>query len=135
MKWEESAMTREEKENELSTCQRIKALSCHIPAPTHSSSQCLKLMSQVSLSSFCNTPASSHSHYRFAVRGDNLSPWTVFLFPFNSSTAPKPLASRVFVHFFLAKRKPYLKQRKFQLVCAISSFYYTWEIKIHVLSA
>lgn len=75
-KWKEGIMMREEQENELSTCQRIKALSCHILAPTHSSPQCFKLMSQVPISGFCSTLASSHSHYRSAVQGDNLSPWT-----------------------------------------------------------
>lgn len=48
-------MTGEEQENELSTCQRIKALSCHIltRSHTHSSPQCLSLMSQVPLNGSC----------------------------------------------------------------------------------
>lgn len=41
-------------------------------APTHSSSQCLRLMSQVPLSGSCNTPPPTHSHYRSPVQGDNL---------------------------------------------------------------
>ena len=57
-------MTGEEQENELSTCQRIKALSCHIltRSHTHSSPQCLNLMSQVSLNGSC-----IHQHYHTAI--------------------------------------------------------------------
>lgn len=48
-------MTGEEQQNELSTCQRIKAVSCHIltRSHTHSSPQCLNLMSQVPLNGSC----------------------------------------------------------------------------------
>ncbi len=51
-------------ENELSTCQRIKVLSCHIltRSHTHSSPQCLNLMSQVSLNGSC-----THQHYHTAI--------------------------------------------------------------------
>lgn len=51
----EATVTVEVRENKLSTCQRIKALSCHIltRSHTHSSPQCLNLMSQVSLSGSC----------------------------------------------------------------------------------
>lgn len=57
-------MTGEEQENELATCQRIKALSCHIltRSHTHSSPQCLNLMSQVPLNGSC-----IHQHYHTAI--------------------------------------------------------------------
>lgn len=57
-------MIGEKQENELSTCQCIKALSCHIltRSHTHSSPQCLNLMSQVSLNGSC-----IHQHYHTAI--------------------------------------------------------------------
>lgn len=63
-KWKEGMMTGEEQENELSTCQCIKALSCHIltRSHTHSSPQCLNLMSQVPLNGSC-----MHQHYHTAI--------------------------------------------------------------------
>ncbi len=63
-KWKEGMMAGEEQENELSTCQRIKALSCHIltRSHTHSSPQCLNLMSQVPLNGSC-----IHQHYHTAI--------------------------------------------------------------------
>lgn len=54
-KWEDGTMTGEEQENELSTCQRIKALSWYVltRSCSCSSPQCLNLMSQVLLRGSC----------------------------------------------------------------------------------
>lgn len=82
-KWKEGTMIGEEQENELSTCQRIKASSCHILTRSHTHSpQCLNLMSQEPLS---GSRIQQHPHTACVI--DNLSPCTAaFLFLFSVIT-------------------------------------------------
>lgn len=79
----EGMMIGEERENELSTCQRIKASSCHILTRSHTHSpQCLNLMSQEPLS---GSRIQQHPHTACVI--DNLSPCTAaFLFLFSVIT-------------------------------------------------